>query len=102
MHYDVCSDGLEAIKQFEQHAERYDIILMDCEMPHCDGFEATRAIRQYEAKTERKTTPVIALTAHHSAEMIERCRQATMDQHLSKPLDFDQLKTTLAQFLLSG
>jgi CheY-like chemotaxis protein len=76
-------------------AGSYDLILMDCQMPEMDGFDATRRIRQDEKNT-LKHTPIIALTAYAMAGDRERCQDAGMDDYLAKPIDRNQLLSKLA------
>jgi two-component system sensor histidine kinase/response regulator len=75
----------------------FDMILMDCQMPVMDGFEATRAIRRLEPKGQR--VPIVALTANALATDRTACLAAGMDEHLSKPLEFERLKLCLGQYL---
>src|SRR5208282_376407 len=81
---EVAENGREAVERF--HSGRYDVVLMDVEMPVMDGFEATREIRRLEQETRAPATPVVALTAHAFAEMQERWRQAGFSAYLTKPL----------------
>jgi two-component system sensor histidine kinase/response regulator len=92
---DVVPNGRAAISAWQ--AERYDLILMDCQMPELDGYEATREIRRLE-QGERHI-PVIALTAHAMKGADAECRAAGMDDYLSKPIDRMLLERTLAIFL---
>ncbi len=73
-------------------AKRYDLVLMDCEMPVLDGFSATRRLREWEAANQRVRTPVVALTAHILAEHKDRAKQAGMDGHMAKPVELSQLR----------
>jgi signal transduction histidine kinase len=82
----VASDGFEAVEMAE--SERFDVILMDVQMPGMDGIEATAAIRQHP---EARNTPIIALTAHSMVGDKERCLAAGMAGYLSKPLDLREL-----------
>ncbi len=78
-------------------AAPYDLILMDCQMPVMDGYEASRAIRAL--KTEARTVPIIALTANALEGDRERCLAAGMDDYLTKPLKRERLRTALEQWL---
>ena len=94
---DIVNNGKEALQAWE--SGEYDAVLMDCQMPGMDGFNATRAIRhQEEIEPVQKRTPIIALTAFRLHEYEERCRNVGMDAFLTKPLNFDQLLKTLASF----
>ncbi|CBL46820.1 Sensor histidine kinase [gamma proteobacterium HdN1] len=89
---DVTNNGEEAIDAVRDN--QYDFILMDCEMPIMDGFEATRLIRAWEQKCGRHTT-IIALTANSSDEIYRQCLQAGMDDFMQKPFRADQLQAIL-------
>lgn len=90
---DTVQNGLEAIDAVSSLP--YDLILMDCQMPECDGYEATRRIRASEG-TQRHA--IVALTANALEGDRERCLAAGMDEYLTKPLRFDQLQAALAQY----
>jgi two-component system sensor histidine kinase/response regulator len=94
---DVAVDGLEAVEATRQRA--YDAILMDCQMPEVDGFEATRLIRVQEADGARRRTPIIAMTANAMAGDRERCLQAGMDDYLAKPVHPAELRATVARHI---
>ena len=87
---DTASNGEEALEAMK--AKRYDLVLMDCEMPVLDGFSATRRLREWEAANQRARTPVVALTAHILAEHKDRAKQAGMDGHMAKPVELSQLR----------
>ncbi len=93
--FTLCSTGSEAIKAFQNFPDKFCCILMDCEMPDTDGFEATKAIRNFETEHQLSPLPVIAVTAHSRDEYRERLDQAGFSDHLSKPISFDQLKQKL-------
>lgn len=92
---DVVGDGRKAVDTWQ--AGRYDLILMDCQMPELDGYAATREIRRIENGARR--IPIVALTAHAMKGADEECIAAGMDAYLSKPIDRNSLATTLARFL---
>lgn len=93
---DVTNNGEEAIDAIQD--KRYDVVLMDCEMPIMDGFEATRLIRQWE-KHENKHIPIIALTANESTECQKSCLEAGMDDFMQKPFRADELEIILSRFV---
>ena len=90
LHPDTASNGEEALQAMK--AQRYDLVLMDCEMPVLDGFSATEQLRAWEVSHQRVRTPVVALTAHILTEHKERARQAGMDGHMAKPVELSQLR----------
>ena len=92
---DTASTGLEAIELWRQHP--YELILMDCQMPELDGYEATKRIRTQQNGGAR--VPVIALTAHASAADHERCIQAGMDDYIAKPVSLKSLSETLVRWM---
>ncbi len=91
---DTASDGAEAIELIAQH--RYDLVLMDCQMPILDGYEATRRIR---ANPSLQALPIIAMTANALAQDRDKCLAAGMNDHIAKPIDVLQLHRTLSRWL---
>ncbi|MDB6142830.1 MAG: periplasmic sensor hybrid histidine kinase [Pseudomonas sp.] len=94
---DTASNGEEALKAMK--AQRYDLVLMDCEMPILDGFSATQQLRAWEVGNQRIRTPVVALTAHILTEHKERARQAGMDGHMAKPVELSQLRELIEHWV---
>ena len=93
---EVARNGREAVEAASRTP--YDAILMDCEMPELDGYDATRAIRQRETGQDRRI-PVIALTGHASADDERVCLKAGMDAVLTKPVTLPALRGTLDRIL---
>jgi len=98
----LVTNGLNAVEEFRRAPQRYQLILMDCEMPEMDGFEATRQIRHFEKQQGLLPVPVIALTAHIFDEHREEGQRAGMNEFLGKPVDRVQLYATLDRYLDSG
>jgi two-component system, sensor histidine kinase and response regulator len=92
---DVAADGQAAVEAWR--TGRYDLILMDCQMPLLDGYQATEQIRRNEPPPQR--IPIVALTAHAMKGADEQCVAAGMDDFLSKPIDRDQLSSCLERWL---
>jgi CheY-like chemotaxis protein len=96
---DFAENGFEAVKLYRQHQEQYDIILMDCEMPELDGYEATRQIRAIEFEQGKAHIPIVAVTAHAVGESRDLCMQAGMDEYITKPIRLEALRQKLVQFI---
>ena len=93
-------NGAEAVQKFaESETGSFDVILMDVMMPVMDGLTATKRIRKLKRKDAR-TVPVIAMTANVFNEDIIAAKEAGMNEHIAKPLDFDKLIHTLAKYFL--
>jgi CheY-like chemotaxis protein len=101
LHYGIdvvlVPDGEQAVA--EQARQPFDLILMDCQMPRMDGFEATRQIREGEKLRGAQRTPVVALTAHAMAGYRDECLQAGMDDYLAKPFEAAALRQMLGRWL---
>jgi signal transduction histidine kinase/CheY-like chemotaxis protein/HPt (histidine-containing phosphotransfer) domain-containing protein len=94
---DVAAHGAEALEKLSRHA--YDAVLMDCQMPVLDGYEATRRIR---GMPRFARLPIIAMTANALEGDRERSLEAGMNDHLNKPIDADRLYRTLDRWLAQG
>jgi two-component system, sensor histidine kinase and response regulator len=96
---EVATDGARAVELVREHP--FTAVLMDVQMPVLDGYGATRAIRDHEAATGRRT-PVVAMTASASAEERERCLAAGMDDYLTKPITRAALAARLEPWVTTG
>ena len=89
------SDGLEALNAVKEQESGYDVILMDCDMPHMDGYTATENIRLYEAENKKNKATIVAITAHTLEEHQRKFRAVGMDDLLVKPLELEKLMDIL-------
>jgi PAS domain S-box-containing protein len=94
----VCS-GKEAVDELAAHPGRYGLVLMDCQMPEMDGYEATRVIRQREHMHVGQHLPIIAMTAAAMQGDRAVCLAAGMDDYLSKPVCIERLGAMIEQWL---
>jgi two-component system, sensor histidine kinase len=111
VNYEVCSEllmhmghtataannGIEALELLLK--ERFDMVLMDCQMPVMDGYEATRKYREWEMAQGGKRLPIIALTGNAMEQDKRLCLDAGMDDYLKKPFNLKQLKDIFARWL---
>ena len=95
--FDIASDGLEAIELYKNN--KYDLILMDENMPNLNGSEATKQIREYEKEQNLHHTPIIALTANAIKGDREKFLASGMDDYLTKPINKNRLTEVLSRFL---
>jgi two-component system, sensor histidine kinase and response regulator len=92
----IVENGVEAVAAWQQ--DKNVIILMDCQMPEMDGYEATQKIRELEAKENLPRTPIIAMTANAMQGDRELCLAAGMDYYIAKPVEVNELKNALNNF----
>ena len=92
-----AENGLIAVSMFTEDPGKYDMIIMDIQMPEMDGYEATRKIREM-AIPKAKTIPIIAMTANAFKEDIDNCISCGMNSHLSKPIDKDAVIRKIIQY----
>jgi CheY-like chemotaxis protein len=97
---ETAGDGSEALTRFQQ--QRFDLILMDCQMPVMDGYEATRQIRELENAVGRAPTAIVAMTANAMAGDREKCISAGMDDYLAKPVSLEQLRDCVSAWLATA
>ncbi|MBI3927189.1 MAG: response regulator, partial [Armatimonadetes bacterium] len=91
----AVTNGREAVEALSE--DRFDLVLMDCQMPEMDGLAATREIRSRGEKSRRPV--IVALTAHASADQRERCMAAGMDDFIAKPVDSQRLVSTIRRWV---
>jgi signal transduction histidine kinase/CheY-like chemotaxis protein len=106
---ECAENGAEAVRMYSESPEKYDMIFMDIQMPIMDGYEATRGIRAIEAELRGKKSkllserpegvPIIAMTANVFREDVEKCLDAGMNDHVGKPLDFEEVLEKLKKHL---
>ncbi|MBF0293736.1 MAG: response regulator [Magnetococcales bacterium] len=94
---EIAGDGQEGVRKAMEG--RADVILMDMQMPVMDGLEATRRIREWEAREGREPTPIVAMTANALSGDRERCLEAGMNDYLAKPVLWEALAAKLALWL---
>ena len=94
---DSAENGVEALHMLEN--ADYDLVLMDINMPEMDGLSATRAIRNPQSRVKRHDIPVIAMTANAMSGDEALCRQAGMDDYLSKPVNFERLSLIVSKVI---
>jgi signal transduction histidine kinase/DNA-binding response OmpR family regulator len=106
---DCAENGAVALRLFQEAPEKYDMIFMDVQMPEMDGYEATRQIRKFEQEKHAgqpgepvREIPIIAMTANVFREDVEKCLAAGMNDHVGKPLDFDEVLVKLRKYLLNA
>jgi PAS domain S-box-containing protein len=97
-HVTLAVDGLQAVDCVKNN-NNYDVILMDCQMPEMDGYEATRYIREYFRQNHDDRIPIIALTANAMKQDRQKCFEAGMDDHLAKPFAKKELADVLMKWL---
>jgi CheY-like chemotaxis protein len=95
---DCAETGAGALELFSDAPEKYDVIIMDIQMPEMDGYEATRRIRALDAPNA-KTVPIIAMSANVFREDIEQCMAAGMNDHIGKPIEVKDMTAKLSKYL---
>ncbi|AMO55182.1 hypothetical protein GZ77_11580 [Endozoicomonas montiporae] len=97
--FEFAENGQLALENYQQNHERLHLILMDCEMPVMDGYNATAVIRQFEAESGLSRKLIIGLSAHAIDDLKNKAIEQGMDDYLTKPIDRDLLYTTLVKYL---
>ncbi len=99
---DDVTNGLEAVQRLQSESVHYDLVLMDVQMPVMDGLKATEKIRAWERLYAKPRTPIAALTAGAYAEDRESCRNAGMDDYLTKPIVVSELRMLIEKWLVTA
>ena len=94
---ETANNGLIALEKFRENPDKYDIIIMDVQMPEMDGIKATMAIRDLDIK-KAKTIPIIAMTANVFKEDVDKCLEAGMNDHLAKPIELGNVIEKIKQY----
>ncbi|MDX1351878.1 MAG: response regulator, partial [Thiomicrorhabdus sp.] len=98
---DIADNGLKGLDYWRLSPQRYQLIIMDCQMPVMDGFEATKMIRKEEEVSDNvRHIPILALTANVMVQDKQRCLQAGMDDFLAKPIDKATFNRLVIQWCL--
>jgi len=95
---ELVENGEQAVALIRRTRQRFDLVLMDCEMPVMDGYTAVREIRLLEAAEGRARVPIVAVSAHVTQHHIDNCYAAGMDDHLPKPVSLRMLGEKLARW----
>ena len=94
----IARDGEEALREFtEEDPDEFDMIFMDIQMPKMDGYECARRIRASN-NTRAKSIPIIAMTANAFEDDVKASMASGMNAHISKPIDFERLKSIIKSF----
>jgi CheY-like chemotaxis protein len=96
-HTDVVNNGKEAIESLERL--NYDIVVMDCQMPEMDGYEATRIIRDETSSVRNHKIPIIAMTANAMKGDREKCLNVGMDDYIAKPINIQKFDDVISRHL---
>ncbi len=100
MKAELAENGKEALSMITRYYERYSLVLMDCQMPVMNGFEAMKRIRSFERDQGKdRRVPIIALTANVSQQSEKDCLDSGADHFLSKPLTMKSLRDEIGYFL---
>ena len=95
-------NGKKALTEYKNSPGKYDMILMDCEMPVLNGYQTTIAIREWEKKQCLPRIIIIAVTAHAQKEFEEKSKLSGMDDYLTKPINIASLKKSLSKWIDSS
>ncbi len=94
----MVNNGEEAVNKYYSEADKYNLILMDCEMPLLNGYDAAKSIRKWELDNNRPRIPIVAVTAHAPQEFKERAKISGMDDYLTKPINLKSIQVILRKW----
>jgi CheY-like chemotaxis protein len=97
--HEIVANGILAIERYQENPQAYDLLLMDCEMPEMNGYQAASTIREYEKNHGLKAVPIVALTAHVLPEYEQRCYENGMNLVIAKPVNIDELTEAFNRFI---
>ena len=97
LNIDIAENGMVAFQKFKENPDKYDIVIMDVQMPEMDGYEATRSIRSLDV-ARAKAIPIIAMTANVFKEDIDKCIASGMNDHLAKPIDIKAVNEKISLY----
>jgi len=97
----ITENGVEALEQYIENTKKFDLILMDCEMPVMDGYQSTINIREFEKSRGIPPIPIVAISAHRPQEYRDKSIASGMDEFLSKPIDLNELEIVVASYSAS-
>ena len=100
--HEIVANGILAVERYQARPHEFNALLMDCEMPEMNGYQASAAIREYEKGHGLKAIPIIALTAHVLPEHERRCYDSGMNLVMSKPVNIDALASALDGLASTG
>lgn len=100
--FEVAETGQQAVDLIVAEPDGFDLVLMDCQMPELDGYDATRELRRLESEAGDSRLPVIAMTAHVMEGDREKCLAAGMDDYLGKPLKIEELDEKIDRWLTAS
>jgi PAS domain S-box-containing protein len=97
--FSVAKNGLDCVAMYKDESHAYDLLLLDCEMPVMDGYQAAKEIRAWEVENNLPRITICAITAHALEQQVDKCLRAGMDYHLSKPITRRGLEATLLKVI---
>lgn len=95
----MVNDGKEALTEYQSSPVHYDIILMDCEMPILNGYQASSGIREWEKQYNIPHIPIVAVTAHAQEEFEEKSKLSGMNDYITKPINLSSISKCLEKWL---